>query len=46
MTPFRVNVHFDSDEDYTSTAAKKMTKNENEGYPTGSVGFGLYYVQS
>ena len=46
MTPFRVGVHFDGDEVYTQTAKSKMTANENEGYPSGSVGFGLYYVQS
>ena len=46
MTPFRVGVHFDGDEVYTQTALNKATGNENESFPSGSVGFGLYYVQS
>ena len=53
LTPFRVTVHFDSDEvldiatgSKTSKVKSKLSLDEQTGYPSGTIGFGLYYAQS
>ena len=45
VTPFRVSVHFDNNEQNTATAADMATVNEFQGGPGGIIGFKLHYWQ-
>jgi len=45
VTPFRVSVHFDNNEQNTATAADMATLNEFQGGPGGIIGFKLHYWQ-
>lgn len=46
ITPFTIKVVADANEVSVSTAASKMTKREGDGYPSGTLGFGLLYAQT
>jgi len=49
-TPFRIHVNFDDGEVLATSATKSktdiMNKDEQMGFPSGTIGFGLYYSQS
>jgi len=44
--PFRIHVNFDDGELLGSVTKDKMNLNEEAGYPSGTIGFGLHYTQS
>jgi len=46
ITPFTIKVVSDANEVGSTTAANKMKTREENGYPSGTLGFGLLYAQS